>query len=510
MNSLRIPRLPLYFVLCLVAQAETLVLTPREDSAVRLFVAERMTAGDVYGRDIWDNKLPPIYLVGQVVNATGHPQAALWLMEAILTALAAWMVDKLVRQTGSPAAALAAASTMCLASGLPSLHAGGYMTEIYAMAFAATGMWLTLTSVSMGARPRAVAAGLCWGLAVAFRLPMILAAVPVVGLLTLRGARTASPESPRPAPSAMGLLAAELSGGLLAVLLVFAHPMVKGYLADCLHVAVDWPLNLSAVRIPGPLTATTTQRLMDYAQDLLMTAWIQVPALAGYALVLIRRKIESYEARRVMAGCLVWHLASLATGLAGWASYGHYLYVSLAPAAVGIGALLCAVAPGRQRAVAWAFPIVACAVTCGMSATNIVKRRAASVEPDMTCVARAIDARAASGETVFCWISGRDARLLSFIGRPTGNPHIIAPSYFRMDLRLLEEWALHMVARPPDWIVEDVAMRRPSIREPGRFPWESAMPGLRSVQQFVARNYREQARCGRFVVFRRVEEWRER
>lgn len=497
-------RVIVYFVLCLIAQIATLVLPPREDSAVRLFVAERMSAGDVFGRDIWDNKLPPIYLVGQAANATGHPQIALWLWEAALTAVAATMVDRIVRRAGSAGMGMPAACVMCLAAGLPSVHAGGYMTEIYAMAFAATGVYLAWHALSGASYIQAVLSGMCWCLSVAFRLPLVIVAVPVVLVLSIRLRNTAEPEASRRSASSIGLLAGQLAGGLLGLLLVFADPIARGYLADCLHVAIDWPLNISAVRIPGPMVPTNSARFVDFANDLLMAAWLHVPALIGFVLAL-RRWRESAAVRRLVVACLVWHVASLATGMTGWASYGHYLYVALAPAAVGIGLLLSELPAPRQRPLAWAHALVALVVTAGMSGTNIVKRRMASDESAMHCVADFIHASSGPRDTVFCWISGRDARLMSMIGRSAGNPHIIAPFYFRMDLRLLNEWSLHMLARPPDWIVEDLEIRRPSIRDTGRYAWESTIPGLAAVQNLVKSNYKEQGRCGRMAILKRVD-----
>ena len=162
----------LFLTLALTSQIETLLIAPRDDSAVWLYIAARQAHDEMPGRDLWDNKLPLIYQIGRLALWTGRPQATLWLLEGLLTAAGALAIERLLRRMGEPAGARAAAILLCLVSGLPGQHAGGYMTEIYAMPLTAAAAWLSVAAAQRRSTSCGFAAGLCWGLAVSFRMTL--------------------------------------------------------------------------------------------------------------------------------------------------------------------------------------------------------------------------------------------------------------------------------------------------------------------------------------------------
>ncbi len=263
------------------------------------------------GRDLWDNKLPLIYLIGRAAMATGHPKLYLWLFEAALTALGACAVARIVEECSADQAirraaasdrpnfaALAGGAALCVVSGEPSFHAGGFQTEVYAMPLSALAVMLLLKAMAGGSRfANPAAAGLLWTIAVSFRLPLGLAAVgvtAVVLLLVNRGRR-------------VRFASLTVLGVAAGVAVVFAHPLLAGYLRECVECAVLWPLDWHGRRIPGPLVPSTADRLKDCLQDVLKLAWLHVPAVAGYV-VAVRKGLG-----RLMAPAIVWYAAAMAS-----------------------------------------------------------------------------------------------------------------------------------------------------------------------------------------------------
>ncbi len=152
-----------YLALSAAFQIETLLIPPRQDSAAWLFMAARQEYGQMPGRDLWDNKLPLTYLIGRAAHASGHPQLFLWLLESAVTAAGGMAVFAAARRMTTPRAATVAGGLLCVASGAPAFHAGGYMTEIYAMPLSAIAVWLGLCSLDRPGRvAHALGAGLAW------------------------------------------------------------------------------------------------------------------------------------------------------------------------------------------------------------------------------------------------------------------------------------------------------------------------------------------------------------
>lgn len=512
-------RAPLYLAVALLFQLGTWLVQPEHDRAVRLFMAQRQAQGQMPGRDLWDNKLPPIYLVGRAALLTGAPLATLWLAESLLTAMGALAVAATVQRVasrsgqrlaaGASRAATLAGLLLCVASGWPAIRGGGYMTEVYAMPLSAVAVWLALGALAQPKRRDwgFLAAGLAWGLAVAFRPPLGIAAIAVIGGVLLR---CLWPESPggndRTAVAngrGIGLSAAlrcggaHLAGATVAVGIVLAHPLAAGYLEDCWGAAILWPLGLTGAHVPGPLTPSSGARLTAFAQDVGKIGWLHAAAIAG--LVLAARRGAGRPAKLIA----LWYLLAAASALVGWNHFAHYHYVILAPLCVGAGLLACFWTTRRARQVLVAILALTAVLMLAQNVKAYVRGRQRAAEPDQNRLAAWLSANTTPDQTVFLWISGRDADLLRRVNRPPGVRHFLARSYTDMDLALLDEWAAEFVLHPPDWLAQDTRGQDPQLTRLTGVPWESGVPALRRVQAFVARHYHLERKFGPFEVWRR-------
>ncbi len=480
-----------YFLLAALFQVTTALVSPEHDSAAWLYLAARQAHGEMPGRELWDNKLPPIYLVGRAALATGAPLISLWLLESAVTALGALAVALIVRRAlpGSDSAATWAGALVCLASGIPQWRGAGYAAEVYALPLSAAAVWLLLSAQS-GARPalgRWCGAGLFWTLAAAFRLPLLPAA-----LLTSGWAVYSTPRARLRSATAVG------AGALLGVVLVFAHPLRANYAAACFEAALAWPLRAGGSGAAGPLAPTTLARLADFLQNLAKLGWLHGAAALG--LWLSRHQV----ARPARGLLLLWYLGAACSALAGWNQFAHYHYVLLAPAAVGCGLLFVQGAP-RGRAAA---RVIVCAVALTLALGASVKltlrarREAQSVE---LAAVRAFFADRPADESVLFWVRGRHLRLAWEVNHPAGVRHFLARSYLDMDLRLFEEFVDELTGPHPLWIVEERASGHALLSEPGQAAWESRVESLGRAQQRVRLGFRRAAVCGPFEIWRRVE-----
>lgn len=508
----------LYLGLCLIFQLETLLVAPSSDSAAWLYMGLRMNYGEMPGRDLWDNKLPLIYLIGWAAMTSGRPQFFLWLLEATVTALGAVATAAIVseahrrnaRQTNIPVsesphthrssstAALLAGALFCIVSGATSYHAGGFMTEIYAAPLSAAGAWAMLRALHGHPHRRAlnILAGLCWTLAVSFRLPLGAAAV-ACALTALVLARRAKPSSVQRVitPTLLVLI----TGALIGQSIVFAHPMVAGYLPDIVDCAILWPLGIGHERIPGPFAPTTAERLKDFAQSVARLGWLHAAVVASLVLA-FRRPAGNAPAgddhhlltgatltnappgaarttghatvpdgsRGAVVFVALWYAAAVASALIGWNHYSHYQYVAFPPlcTAIGLGFAALDAHPARRlharRAAAALIGVTAIVVAVQ------VTREAMRDDPDAAdrqAIAEYVESHVSlftsPENTVFIWAWGNDARLLYELNRSPGTRHFLAHSYLDMDQALYTEFLEGL--SPPGWIIEDIRRDEPPL-----------------------------------------------
>jgi len=491
----------LFWLLACCSQIETLLIEPRSDSAAWLYMGARQAHGQMPGRDLWDNKLPLIYLMGRAAMALGCPRLFLWLTEAGLTAVAATAVLVLLRRVDKSALpasdparsfrtpALAAGLLLCIVAGAPSFHAGGFKTEIYAMPLSVLALVLSLLSIQRGGRFwMGAAAGGCWTLAVSFRLPVAIVALAAVVYIaaTCRG------------PRWWAWMAAHITGLVVGGFLVLLHPLLAGYLRECIAASVLWPAGLNGEHIPGPLSISTGRRFAEVGQDLLKLGWLYVPAVCG--LVLAWRRGE-----KAFVGLVgLWLIAALASAASGWASYAHYLYISFAPACLACGLLIGHASSLQSRWWALGLLGLAALVVGFQNIKEIVRYGPGKIDPDRIATRQFLLRETEPTDGVFIWAWNRSAPLLYEIDRPPGTRHFLAHTYFNMDMGLSAEMVAEFEAEMPRWIVEDTWRNRPPlIGSPNPAQFVPPPASLARLQQLVNQNYDSVASYGHFTVLKR-------
>ena len=489
----------LFLFLSLLFQIETLLIRPRADSAAWLFMGAQQARGLMPGRDLWDNKLPLIYLIGRAAMASGSPQVFLWIFEAGLTAVGALAVFAILTTRCSSAtnpkddegaseraAPLAAGVLLCVLSGAPAYHAGGFMTEIYAMPLTVVGVWLSMCALQQSRGLAFTApAGVVWMVAISFRLPVIIVALTVVGYLAFSRRHRA-----------FAFLFGHMAGAGIGGMLVMAHPICVGYSWDCIETAILWPLGLTGEHVPGPRSLSIAGRMADFGQDIAKLSWIHFVALFGLF------RLFRQGQRQIGVPVSAWYVSALATAAAGWAGYAHYQYLTFAPLALACGLMFKGMHGRRARRASSCLVVLTIAIVVTQNVRRLTASRSMPHDGDRSSIVRYVHENTKSDDTVLVWAWGRSADLLYRIDRPPGNRHFLAHSYFNMDLSLFSEMVEEFLNNPPEWIVEDLSRDKPALTRRLPEEWSKSYPALARLQDFAARNYVEVDRFGRFTVLR--------
>lgn len=467
------------WLLALITQLDTVLVPPVHDPANWLYMAGQMAHDRFPGRDLWDNKLPPIYLIGCAAVLTGAPLTFLWLIDSALTALAALAVGDLVRRQTDRAVGIAAAVLLILVAAIPSLRAGGYMTGVYAMPLSAVAVWLLFARARPSTAGHAGAAAL-WTLAVTLRPPLVFAAaaLTILGLFRAKGRQLAA------------ATLATLLGIIAATALVFAHPVYHGYVSACLAEAIYWPAGYPPHE-PGPQSESLAERLHDHGETLLKLLWLHAAALAG--LWHMRRRPPSGLA------LILWYLTALASVFTGWASFSHYHYITLAPT-VALAALWLGALNLKARRIAAAVLLTIAAL---YATTQVGRRIIQAATSDRTAEHALVDylrEHVPPEQSVLFWVNGRDAGLRRRVDRPPGTRHFMAYSYLDMDMRLFREFLTN--ARP-DWIVQSPDVPAPPLLVEQAQPGHPDIPALQTHWRPPATPYKPVATFGHFSVYQR-------
>jgi hypothetical protein len=495
-----------YFLTALLFQSETILIPPRADSALWLFMAGRMDHDEFPLRDLWDNKLPPIFLVGRAALATSNPLAALWGIEAALTTVGALSLAWIISRCWPLWVAMAGGGLYCVISGHPHFHQGGYMTEIYAAPLACLSIAAAIRSMSYDSKFAAIISGFALGLAVSFR-PQIGVQGLVFPMLwwTIR-----RPEFPwrKVAATALGFAI----GGLLAI----SHALKHGYMPDVFEHCLLEAFRHGTGGTTGPDAPTVLNWLERFFAQLGELFWLHVPAIAAIAITVRNRKRSTeptntddrsnrpdFGYRRLLA---VWYGASLLSAAVGPNQFGHYHLLSFPAAAVWFAVFLYVVrnrmrssARPRQWRIVAAILLIVPVVVVGSS---IIRRsvRPIDSEPHKREVVKYAQTAVGPNESVFCWIWGREADLFYRISRSPGCKYFVPFTFFHTSPVLLERWADEMIKQPPDWILIDTNLNRARLIGPPKHDWERTLEPLIRVRSLIAERYSKKQTFGPFLL----------
>jgi 4-amino-4-deoxy-L-arabinose transferase-like glycosyltransferase len=142
---------------------------PSRDSGVFLYVGWRLINGDIPYKDVWDHKPPLVYFVDALgLTLTPDSLWGVWLLQFIFLFLTIFFLYKTLDMEFGPLSAVA--GTIILTSGLLTIVERGNVTEQYALAFQALGIWLFMKAKERDYPLKDTFwIGLCGGLAFYFK-----------------------------------------------------------------------------------------------------------------------------------------------------------------------------------------------------------------------------------------------------------------------------------------------------------------------------------------------------
>ena len=119
-------------VIFLVFAIDSLVVMPRRDSSVFIYVAEGILNGQLPYLDRWDHKGPLIYLLN-VIGLTFGGVPGIWLLGAMFLVGASWFAFKLTKEAFGATAAFCSLALFLIY--FDRVSEGGNLTESYALLF---------------------------------------------------------------------------------------------------------------------------------------------------------------------------------------------------------------------------------------------------------------------------------------------------------------------------------------------------------------------------------------
>ncbi|HWE37766.1 MAG TPA: hypothetical protein VG406_14455 [Isosphaeraceae bacterium] len=442
--------------------------------------------------DMWDNKLPPIYWIGQFYWATGRPHWAMYLTDAALTVAAALGMAATLRLAGLRGAVALAFGGAAVATSMPFWFP--HSNNVYAAAPFSLG--IALVCLGVGRRSRWQVAATCWaggllvGLAAALSgllaAPAIEGAILATAAVRARGGRSAA-------------LGGYVLGGLTAAGMVLGLAAAGGYLRPMLDEAVLGAgsyaagVGTGAYRSPGKV-------LYDFRDNVARGVVGWLAALLGALAVAGRRRRLDPLPRAVATFAVAWFATQVATTFISGYQFLHYHYLVGWSAGLLAGAGWLALAMPRRRPDGLVPGALAALLALGcVSSVQVFNAylglAKATRGTKATRLEALIRARVPADETIllvddYVESVGMMARLPN---RP-GSRHVLASMYEFVPVERAERAFFARLGRrflddlgrnPPDWLV----------RAEGRD--DLLTPEVRRLYDEVDRN-------GEYVLYRRA------
>lgn len=223
---------------------------PAIDSSVFLYVGDRVLAGDIPYKDVWDHKGPLIYYINALgLEISGGSRWGVWLIEWIFVVAAAWIGYCLMERAFGGLPAILASGFFL--SGLSAVLHGGNMTEEYALPLQFSLLWFFYRNLKSPKWLLFFLIGVFAALSFSLR-PNIIAIPLAIGLYCLwRAVRT------RERANWIGL-AIMAAGGLVVVALVTLYFVWHGALQDLWDAVIRYNLAYTATRSGRQVIAIIT------------------------------------------------------------------------------------------------------------------------------------------------------------------------------------------------------------------------------------------------------------
>ncbi len=459
-------------VLALLALVLVAILVPRvsvlrsdwqSDTGGWLLISRLMNQGMKPYSELWDNKLPPIYWLGQAILGTGRPRLAMFLTDAGLTLAGALGIAGILRRCGLawPPALACAGVSVCASAPFCFVHSN----NVYAAGPFSLGLAILCASVGMR---RAASVGLSAWLAgvlvgVAGLTSALLVLPAVQGTMI---AWAAGPGWRRRMTAATGYAL----GGVTAVAAMLIAARAQGFLQPMLDEAVFGAAkyasgtNTGGYQSLGKVVWTFRDNVSEG-----VIGWLA--ALIGMVCVAFGRPRPAPLARVVGVFAVTWFATQVAmTFISGYQfQHYHYLVGWSAGLVVGLGLIsLNLQQPHRNAILAGALAVVIglTVVTTPRLLSACMKLARPPAISTSTRVADMIRATVPADQTVLLADGYLDAMgaMVMIPNRP-GNRHVLAPMYEFVPVdkarrgffaKLGQEMLRDFDQSPPDWLVRKV------------------------------------------------------
>ena len=212
-----------------LARIEVLTSDFTKDTGAWLYISKVMNEGFRPYADIWDNKLMPLYWIGQVALASGAERLALYLIDIAFTLAGSLGLASVLRTLGGPPRTGLLFGGLYIVASYPAWE-GPNRLEVYAVGCLAIGLALVVKLSQAGSRRPALvacAAGFMLSWACSFRPQEVFTALLGGGLvLALAG------------PRRVAAFAAYVAGGSSVIAILLLAAWLGGYLPEMLREAV--------------------------------------------------------------------------------------------------------------------------------------------------------------------------------------------------------------------------------------------------------------------------------
>lgn len=434
-------------------------LHPDADSGIYSACAQHLKAGKALYREVWEHKVPGVYLLDWAALALGDgTMRAIHQMERLFAVAAALLLYLVVRLAfANPALAFVIALLLPLHLYHPNIHQGGNLTEEYAVVFVLAGIGAVLLAQRAGRRPGALliaGAGLCFGLATLTKEPFLFSSVAWFALAV------AAPGLGARARCARG--ACFLLGALVPVVLLGGWLAWRGAFGNWMDV-FSYNAHYSALQQREGPFETIRLSLLSASSNLLAVMTVtRVLFLFGLVSLFSRPFRERTGSLPVFAALAF--VMELAGTMVSTLRIPHY-YMQMAPSfllVAGCGAGFLAFSFERQRV---AKPAVALAIVAavlffdGRACADFVTRLKAPwtrVPPSPLAVY--ISAHSTPQDTIWAG-SGYNARLYVETGRNAPSRWFYLFDWTFLDTRgstakeKARRLAAELQANPPRFIV---------------------------------------------------------
>jgi hypothetical protein len=481
-----------------------LLLGPSRDPAVFSAIGQAIVHGHVPYLDVWDHKLPGIYLVDAaaqlVTGGRGDPWIGAWIVSAAATTMTGAGVLVIAQRLGvRPLLCLIAGLASILASAQYAISEGGGFTEQVGVAFA---VW-ALVAAGVRSRRRMFAAGVLSSLALG-TTPLLIPAFAAVVVLVLSNA----PRAGRWTSLAWAVVGAAVPGFAVCVWLG-----LHGALPAMWDAVVTYNVAYRASEAHALDRSITLVR--SIAAPL---AFVIVPAVVGLTSLISIARGAGPRARDAVA-VLVWLAASVCLLILGSALYAHYFIPLLVPLAVAGAAGMEYVAERYSARMSGGrrLPTEMTAVMVVALATSIVTGTVrganlaayySALQSRAEAVAAEVDRVTAPSASIFVW--GNQARIYSLADRSSATRFLYlypltTPGY--SSVSQVSEVLSQLRERPPAVFV-DAGSTRPG--DPGTPPLLITRPSdgegrdldlLSALRAFVVVNYREVNAGGGWPIY---------